>query len=163
MNKSFCYNQTQEDQRNHDLALARIATSLLCLLLTFPILALVCALVCAHRLFKTATQRQYLYLVLATQAYLLALAAGVDKIFTEYATHDHVCATLGFLTQWASITELFFTFSVILFLHLAILRKHVHLAPLFCRRRLRGKQLYALEVVRTSQHRIAAPVRLVAV
>ena len=160
MNKSICYNQTQEaDQRNHDLALARIATSLICLLLTFPILALVCA----HRLFKTATQRQYLYLVLATQAYLLALAAGVDKIFTEYATHDHVCATLGFLTQWASITELFFTFSVIVFLHLAILRKHVHLAPLFCRRRLRGKQLYALEVVRTSQHRIAAPVRLVAV
>eukprot|EP00731_Ephydatia_muelleri_P017138 Em0010g236a len=80
MNKSICYNQTQEaDQRNHDLALARIATSLICLLLTFPILALVCA----HRLFKTATQRQYLYLVLATQAYLLALAAGVDKIFTE--------------------------------------------------------------------------------
>ncbi|KAL5468884.1 hypothetical protein EMCRGX_G030021 [Ephydatia muelleri] len=80
MNKSICYNQTQEaDQRNHDLALARIATSIICLLLTFPILALVCA----HRLFKTATQRQYLYLVLATQAYLLALAAGVDKIFTE--------------------------------------------------------------------------------
>ena len=121
MNKSICYNQTQEaDQRNHDLALARIATSLICLLLTFPILALVCA----RRLFKTATQRQYLYLVLATQAYLIALAAGVDKIFTEYATHDNICAALGFLTQWASITELFFTFSVIVFLQLAILRKH---------------------------------------
>ncbi|KAL5468887.1 hypothetical protein EMCRGX_G030028 [Ephydatia muelleri] len=80
MNKSICYNQTQEaDQRNYDLALARIATSLICLLLTFPILALVCV----HQLFKTATQRQYLYLVLATQAYLLTLAAGVDKIFTE--------------------------------------------------------------------------------
>ena len=144
MNKSICYNRTQEaDQRNHDLALARIATSLICLLLTFPILALVCA----RRLFKTATQRQYLYLVLATQAYLLTLAAGVDKIFTEYATHDHVCATLGFLTQWASITELFFTFSVIVFLQLAILRKHVHLAPLICRGRLRGKQLVALEVM----------------
>ena len=144
MNKSICYNQTQEaDQRNHDLALARIATSLICLLLTFPILALVCA----HQLFKTATQRQYLYLVLATQAYLLTLAAGVDKIFTEYATHDHVCAALGFLTQWASITELFFTFSVIVFLQLAILRKHVDLAPHFCRDRLRGKQLLALEVM----------------
>ena len=141
MHRDICDNETTDTQIYH-LAVARLATSLICLTLGLPILGLICA----RKLFKTATQRQYLYLVLATEAYLLALACGVDRIFTDYTTHDGVCAALGFLTQWASITELFFTFSIIVVLHLAILRKHVHLAPNFCLRKFSERYQLVLEV-----------------
>lgn len=143
MNQSTCSNQTDQ---NYHLALARISTSAICLVLNLAILALVCG----RQLFKSAAQRQFLYLVLSTEAYLLTLAAGVDIIFTRYSTHDSLCAALGFITQWASMTELFFTFSVIVFVHLAILRKHVRLAPHFCRVKLRalsGRQLAILEAL----------------
>ena len=131
MHRDICDNTTT-DAEDYSLAVARISTSVVCLTLGLAILALICA----RRLFKTATQRQYLYLVLATEVYLLMLAAGVDRIFTDYASHDPVCAALGFLTQWSSITELSFTFSIIVVLHVAILRKHVHLVHYFCRGRL---------------------------
>ena len=129
--QNMCDNTTT-DAEIYSLAVARISTSVVCLTLGMDILVLICV----RRLFKTATQRQYLYLVVVTEVYLLMLAAGVDRIFTDYASHDTFCAVLGFLGQWMATTELFFTFSIIVVLHVAILGKHVRLTTAFCRGRL---------------------------
>lgn len=115
----MCDNET-EDQRTA-LAVARCATSLTCFVLGLPIVVTVCA----RRMFRTFLQRQYLYLLLSTQAHLLILAAGADRIYADYSVHDSACRVLGFLTQWASLTELFFTLSIILVLHGAIIRHHL--------------------------------------
>ena len=123
----MCDNETAEQHR--DLAIARAASSLTCFGLGLPI----AILVCARRLLKTPLQRQYLYVLLATQAHLLILGAGANGIFADYSVHDAPCRVLGFLTQWASITELIFTFSIIVFLHGAILHHHASRKLLFCR------------------------------
>lgn len=123
----MCDNETAEQHR--DLAIARAATSLTCFVLGLPI----AILVCSRRLLKTPLQRLYLYVLLSTQAHLLILGAGADRIFADYSVHDAPCRVLGFLTQWASITELFFTFSIIVYLHGAILHHHVSRKLPFCR------------------------------
>ena len=120
MYRNICDNETIEQRST--LALVRASTSLICFVLGLLLLGLVCA----RRLFKTTLQRQYVYLLVCTQVYLLVLGVGADGIFDDYGLHQEPCVAIGFLTQWASVTELFFTFSIIVVLHVAILRNHAH-------------------------------------
>lgn len=73
------------------------------------------------RLFTTVLQRLYFYFSASTLAYLGTLF--LMSLFTDEAEHK-ACTAVGFLGQWASITEVFFTFGVTAYLHVAFFRGH---------------------------------------
>lgn len=105
----YCTNFTEDQLKS--LNLTRSVTAAVCALLLLSISIL---LIC-HRAFSSRFQRFYFYLLIVTFLVELFISLSVERQF-QYKGQDGVCVFLGFATEWLSVTQMFYTFEIIIYL-----------------------------------------------
>ena len=111
---TFDMNCTDSNASTVVLSAVRGTTAIICTLVSL----FTVAIIVYFRLWATVLQRLYLYFSASTLAYLSTLLLGPMVLFSE----EQACVAVGFLTQCTSITEVFFTFGITVYLHVLLFR-----------------------------------------
>ena len=104
-----CTNFTEDQLKS--LNLTRSVTAAVCAVLLLSISVL---LVC-HKAFSSTFQRLYFYLLSVTFLVELFIFLSAERQF-QYKGQDDVCVFLGFVTEWLSVAQMFYTFEIIIYL-----------------------------------------------
>ena len=104
-----------EDQLK-SLNLTRSITAVVGALLLLSISVL---LIC-HGAFSSRFQRLYFYLLIVTFLVELSISLSIEHQF-QYNGQDNVCVFLGFATEWLSVTQMFYTFEIIIYLFFLVI------------------------------------------
>ena len=104
-----CTHFTKEQLKS--LNLTRSVTAAVCAVLLLSISVL---LIC-HKAFSSTFQRLYFYLLIVTFLVEVCIFLSIEHQF-QYKGQNDVCTFLGFATEWLSVTQMFYTFEIIIYL-----------------------------------------------
>ena len=100
---------TEEQLKSLNLARGVTAAVGMVLLLSISIL-----LIC-HKAFSNTFQRFYFYLLIVTFLVEVLICLSIERQF-QYKGQNDICVFLGYTTQLLSVTQMFYTFKIIVYL-----------------------------------------------
>ena len=104
-----CTHFTEEQLKSLNLTRGVTAAACTALLVSISVL-----LIC-HKAFSSTFQRLYFYLLIVTFLVEVLICLSIERQF-QYKGQNDVCVFLGFTTQWLSVTQMFYTFEIIVYL-----------------------------------------------